>query len=319
LPTYNEPPISCQENHLTTQISNREKKQKSPPSNDDFLTQVGNRVRGLRANRGMSRKMLSTHSEVSERYLADLEQGKGNISINLLRQVAMALNTNIDDLLPSGKTRTPEQVLINEFISRLEREDQQSALQLLYKNFSDQATDTHTRIALIGLRGAGKTTLGQLLNERAGLPFIRLSNEIEKIAAMPVAEIMSLSGQAGYRRLEEKALFKTLQNNESCCIETGGSIVSEIKGLNLLLTTCLVVWVKTSPEEHMNRVIQQGDLRPLEDHADAMDDLRAILTERTPFYEQAHITMDTSGKTVEESYKELTELIQQNQNINLSQ
>ena len=128
---------------------------------------------------------------------------------------------------------------------------------------------------------------------------------------MPVSEILNLSGQTGYRRLEEKALFKTFDEHDSYCIETGGSIVSEMKGLNLLLTSCLVIWVKTSPEEYMNRVVKQGDLRPMQDNTDAMEDLRAILVERTPYYEQAHITIETSGKSVEESYDELLALIQE--------
>jgi XRE family aerobic/anaerobic benzoate catabolism transcriptional regulator len=279
-------------------------------SNEEFLMQVGSRIRGLRANRGMTRKMLSEDSTVSERYLANLEQGKGNISISLLRQIARALNSDISNLLPSNVKQSPEQSLISEFVGRLSREEQQSALQLLYQKFSELG-DGHTRVALIGLRGAGKTTLGQLLEKRQNLRFVRLVDEIEAAAGMAIGEILALSGQAGYRRLEEKALFKTLNEHESCCIETGGSIVSELKQLNLLLSTCLVIWVSTSPEEHMRRVVEQGDLRPMVDNDDAMDDLRQILKERTPYYEKAHAILDTSGKTVEDSYKELVSLIRQ--------
>jgi len=279
-------------------------------TNEDFLQQVGNRVRGLRASRGMSRKMLAHDSSVSERYLANLEQGKGNISINLLRKVAQALRANLGELLPTGIEQTPEQSLINEFVGRLSREDQQSALQMLYQKFSCLGNG-QTRIALIGLRGAGKTTLGKLLQERQNLPFVRLAEEIEAVGGMAIAEILALSGQAGYRRLEEKALFKTLNEYDSVCIETGGSIVSELKELNLLLTTCLVIWVKASPEEHMERVIAQGDTRPMANNDDAMADLRRILVERTPYYEKAHAVLDTSGKSVEQSYSELVALIQQ--------
>lgn len=279
-------------------------------SNDEFLAQVGNRVRGLRASRGMSRKMLATDSSVSERYLANLEQGKGNISINLLRKVASALRANLAEILPSDAKQTPEQSLINEFIGQLTKEEQQSALQLLYKTYSPLG-DTQTRIALIGLRGAGKSTLGKLLEERQNLPFVRLLNVIEDVGGMPIAEILALSGQAGYRRLEEKALFQTLNHYDSVCIETGGSIVSDLKELNLLLTTCVVVWVKTTPEEHMERVIAQGDMRPMADNDNAMTDLRTILKERTPFYEKAHAVLDTSDKTVEQSYQELLALISQ--------
>jgi len=217
---------------------------------DVFLKQVGDSVRGLRVSRGMTRKMLAKDSSISERYLADFEQGKGNISINLLRQVAGALRTNLNELLPSGLKQTPELSLINEFVGHLSPEEQKSALQMLYQKFS-LLDGGQTRIALIGLRGAGKTTLGKLLQERQNLPFIRLVNEIESIGGMAVSEILELSGQSGYRRLEEKALFKTLNEHESCCIETGGSIVAEVKKLNILLSTCLVIWVCTSPQEHM--------------------------------------------------------------------
>jgi len=279
-------------------------------SEELFLQQVGNRVRGLRASRGMTRKMLAHDSSVSERYLANIEQGNGNISINLLRQVAGALRTELAELLPSSTKQTPEQSLINEFIGRLSHKEQQAALQTLYQQFSSLA-DSHTRIALIGLRGAGKTTLGQLLNKRQQLPFIRLASEIESIGGMAISEILALSGQAGYRRLEEKALFRTLNEYDSCCIETGGSIVSEPKELNLLLTTCLVIWVRATPEEHMDRVIAQGDLRPMANNNDAMEDLRRILKERNPYYGKAHAVLDTSGKSIEQSYSELINLIQE--------
>ncbi len=271
---------------------------------DDFLSQVGQCVRGVRASRGMTRKQLSVDSAVSERYLANLEQGMGNISIVLLRRVAQALGVPLGDLIPSDSRQTPEQSLINDFIARLSRDEQQAALQSLYRKFST-SENGQTRLALIGLRGAGKSTLGRLLEERQGLPFVRLADEIESLAGMAIGEILALSGQVGYRRLEERALVSTFRRHDSCCIETGGSIVSEPKELNLLLSTCLVVWVRTSPREHMARVVAQGDLRPMADNADAMEDLQRILAERTPYYEKAHIVLDTSESTVEASYQEL--------------
>ena len=276
---------------------------------EDFLKLVGQRVRGLRANRGMTRKMFSNDSGVSERYLANLEQGQGNISILLLRQVAQALNTDVSSLLPSRMEQSPEQSLINEFVGRLTREEQQSVLQKLYEEHSD-LSGGHTRIALIGLRGAGKTTLGKLLEQRKNVQYVNLVDEVEAAGGMDIAEILALSGQIGYRRLEEKALFKTLNQYEACCIETGGSIVSELKELNLLLSTCLVIWIKTAPKEHMGRIIEQGDLRPMANNDDAMQDLRRILSERTPYYEKAHAVLDTSGKSVEQSYEEFVSLLQ---------
>lgn len=291
-----------------------EKSQNNGEPNIDFLQEIGNRVRGLRANRGMTRKMLARDSSISERYLADIEQGKGNISINLLRQVSQALATNLEELLPKATKQTPELSLINEFISHLSREKQQAALQLLYQNFSS-LSNTQTRIALIGLRGAGKTTLGQLLQKRQNVPFIQLAQEIENISGMPISEILELSGQSGYRRLEEKALFTTLNEHEACCIETGGSIVAELNNLNILLSTCLVIWIRTSPNEHMERVVDQGDLRPMANNNEAMEDLERILKERTPYYEKAHAVLDTSGQTIEQSYKQLLHIIQDQKEI----
>jgi len=274
------------------------------PPTEEFLGRVGQCVRGLRASRGMTRKQLSQQSAVSERYLANLEQGQGNISIGLLRRVAAALGARLTDLFPAESRQSPEHALISEFVGRLSREDQQLALQVLYREFADVG-NCPPRIALIGLRGAGKTTLGRLLEARQGLTLVRLAEEIERLGGMKIGEIHSLSGQTGYRRLESSALVNALNRHRSCCIETGGSIVSGLKELNLLLSSCLVVWIRTTPDEHMARVVAQGDLRPMADNADAMDDLRRILEERTPYYRKAHIVLETTGKTVEASYQEL--------------
>lgn len=270
---------------------------------DELLEDLGRKVRALRAGRGMTRKMLSADSSVSERYLAQLEQGQGNISIGLLQRVAKALRTDLGELLRGGNEVTAEQVLINELVLRLDSDDQHRALQLLYQNFS--ATQDCSRVALVGMRGAGKTSLGNRLAEHRGVPFIQLVTEIEKLAGMPVGEILSLSGQDGYRRLEEKALFDVLARLDKCVIETGGSIVSETSLFNVLLTTCHVVWVKASPEEHMQRVIDQGDLRPIGSNVDAMADLRRILEAREPFYAQSHDIIDTAGSQLEDSFQQL--------------
>lgn len=271
---------------------------------DDLLESLGRKVRAQRAGRGMTRKMLAADSAVSERYLAQLEQGKGNISIGLLQRVAAALRTDIAELLQTGNELTAEQVLINELVQGLDSDDQQRALQLLYQNFS--ASQDCKRIALVGMRGAGKTSLGGRLAEHLEVPFVQLVTEIEQLAGMPVAEILSLSGQDGYRRLEEKALFDVLAREDKCVIETGGSIVSESSLFNVLLTTCRVIWIKALPEEHMQRVIDQGDMRPIENNDHAMADLRRILAAREPFYAQAHAVIDTAGSSVEESFRQLT-------------
>ena len=274
---------------------------------DEMLENLGQRVRALRAGRGMTRKMLAADSAVSERYLAQLEQGQGNISINLLQRVAKALRTDAGELLKGGSETSAEQVLINELIQRLDGDDQHRALQLLYQNFS--ASQDCNRIALVGMRGAGKTSLGSRLAERLDVPFVQLGTEIEKLAGMPVAEILSLSGQDGYRRLEEKALFDVLARLDKCVIETGGSIVSETSSFNALLTTCHVVWIKASPEEHMQRVIDQGDMRPIESNDHAMADLRRILDARESFYSQSHSIIDTRNSKLEDSFQQLLDSV----------
>ncbi|MCP4413381.1 MAG: helix-turn-helix transcriptional regulator [Gammaproteobacteria bacterium] len=287
---------------------------KSNNKSTDFLIQIGTRVRSLRASRGMTRKMLAKDSAVSERYLANLEQGEGNISINLLRQVANALHTEPAKLLDNNETQNPEKSLIIDFISRLSRKEQQTTLKILYKQFSNPQ-NMQNRIALVGMRGAGKSTMGSLLEERRELSFIKLVDVIESLAGMSVPEIQEFSGQAGYRRLEADALFNTLNDHDTCCLEAGGSIVSDANELNILLTSCLVIWVKATPQEHMDRVIAQGDMRPMANNKYAMSDLERILIERTPYYKQAHAILDTSGKTIEQTYEELVEIIDNLQNL----
>lgn len=278
---------------------------KEPPN--ELLENLGRKVRALRAGRGMTRKMLAADSSVSERYLAQLEQGRGNISIGLLQRVAKALRTDLGELLRGGKDVSAEQVLINELIRRLDSDDQHRALQLLYQNFA--SSHRCKQIALVGMRGAGKTSLGRRLAEHFDIPFVQLVTEIEKLGGMPVAEILSLSGQDGYRSLEEKALYDVLARLEKCVIETGGSIVSETHLLNKLLTTCHVVWIKAAPEEHMQRVVDQGDMRPIQSNDDAMAALRRILEAREPFYAQAHTIIDTAGSKLEESFQQLLALL----------
>jgi len=271
-----------------------------------LLKLVGKRVRNMRARRGMTRKMLAQHSAVSERYLAQLEQGCGNISIALLDRVAAALKTDAAELLRIHDHQTAEQILVSELLRELTAVDQKTALQMLYERFSLPATSQH-RVALIGLRGAGKTTIGTMLAKQLRLPFVRLVGVIEEMARMSVSEIFSLSGQPGYRRLEEQALVETLKRHDRCVIEAGGSIVTEPRMLNMLLTTCFVVWLRARPEQYIERVTLQGDLRPMLDRDDSISDLRLILSEREPFYAKAHQTIDTADLTIEESLNAVTQ------------
>ena len=258
----------------------------------------------------MTRRDLSETSRVSERYLAQLEQGQGNISIALLERVATALDTSAGILLSGPDEQSAEESLILEFLRSLDQEKQKAVLQLIHDQFPAR-TGPRQRIALMGLRGAGKTTLGNMLSERIGLPFVRLSAEVEILAGMSVSEIFSLSGQAGYRRLEEQAMMDTLKRYNQCIIETGGSISTDARLLNTLLSSCFVVWVKADPEIYMQRVIKQGDLRPMKNNDDALSDLRRILIERDPQYRRAHAIIDTSTLDIDASLEAIMEVIPQ--------
>ncbi|MGI9132813.1 MAG: helix-turn-helix transcriptional regulator [Rhodoferax sp.] len=278
-------------------------------SDSGFLRVLGERVRNIRARRGMTRKILARDSEVSERYLAQLEMGRGNISINLLRQVAHALATPLSDLLQDEEVSV-EMKLLHEFLGRLDPQQLQKVWELLFVEFgSIRAQGKSERIALIGLRGGGKSTLGALLAKRLDVPFIRLSQEIEREAGTSMSEVFSLYGQSGYRRYERRALDAVVTKNHKAVIEVPGGLVTEPATYELLLSSCVVVWLAASPEEHMARVVAQGDHRPMDDNNEAMEDLRSILKGREPLYGKGDITLSTSGKSVQQSLDELIRAI----------
>ena len=273
-----------------------------------LLAVLGERVRALRNHRHMTRKALARESGVSERYLAQLEQGRGNISVILLARVAAALRTDISDLLRMRHKHTAEEVLISDLLRDLSPDTHKAFLQLLSENFA-VPLEARRRLALVGLRGAGKTSQGRRLAERLDIPFVHLGSEIELLAGMSASEIFSLSGPAGYRRLEEKALMQTLRKHDRCVLETGGSIVTDSNLLNTLLTTCFVVWLHAEPEEYMRRLIAEGDVRPMENQEDAMSDLRRILAERNELWGMAHVSLATTGKSIDECVAELMQLL----------
>jgi XRE family aerobic/anaerobic benzoate catabolism transcriptional regulator len=274
-----------------------------------FLQRLGDRVREARARRGMTRKILARDSGVSERYLAQLESGRGNVSVLLLRQIAQALNMPVNDLVREENGQSVELTLIEQFLKRLPAAKLPEVRELLIREFGAKYGNRAGRIALVGLRGAGKSTLGADLARRLGVPFFELDREIESEAGTSLHEIFLLHGQTGFRRYERRALERVLEANERCVIATGGSLVSEPGTFDLLLSTCLTVWLKAAPEEHMARVAAQGDYRPMAGNREAMEDLRRILTGREKLYAQADITIDTAGRGADASLDELARAV----------
>jgi XRE family aerobic/anaerobic benzoate catabolism transcriptional regulator len=273
----------------------------------DYLRHLGERIREARARRGMTRKILARDSGVSERYLAQLESGQGNISIILLRQVAQAMGLPLADIVREGPEHPAELTLLIQSLTRLAPAELAEARRLLAQSFgAAMEHERRHRIALIGLRGAGKSTLGAALARELGVPFIELDREIERLAGMDLATLFDLYGQSAYRRHERQALENVIETQKRVVIATGGSLVSEPATYELLLEACFTVWLTATPEEHMGRVVAQGDLRPMADSAAAMEDLRRILAGRRALYARADRTVDTAGKSVEQSLAELS-------------
>jgi XRE family aerobic/anaerobic benzoate catabolism transcriptional regulator len=277
---------------------------------DPYLRRLGERLRTLRNQRGMTRKALAAHARVSERYLAQLEAGKGNGSIVLLRRIASAIGLPVTQLLHDGAEPPLDFVLLSQFLERLSPPALANARKLLLKHFSEPSEGLRRRrIALIGLRGGGKSTLGRLLAERLDVPFIELDREIERRSGANLSEIFDMFGQETFRRAEREAFNEVLSQHLHFVIATSGSIVTEPSTLELLLASCFTIWVRAEPEEHMRRVMAQGDMRPMAHNARAMEDLVSILKSREPLYAKAEAIITTSRKTPEQNLAELLRLI----------
>ena len=273
-----------------------------PNPEDSFLEELGRRVRTMRGLRGMSRKVLAKVSGISERYIAQLESGKGNVSIVLLRRVSNAMAAHIEDLIPSSDP-APDWPVIRELMRQATPTQIAQAKNILSGQGRSEAAMQgqmpFAGIALIGLRGAGKSTLGRMLAKQIGWGFVELNKEIEEQNGLSVAEIIALYGQEGFRRMEQAALGKLLARKELIVLATGGGIVSEPLTFDLILSSFYTIWLKAEPEEHMARVRRQGDLRPMADDRSAMAELRTILLSREPLDARASTVVDTAGQSVD--------------------
>ncbi len=274
-----------------------------------FLEQLGQRVRTMRALRGMSRKVLARVSGISERYIAQLESGKGNVSIVLLRRVSNAMGAHLEDLIPSTEP-APDWAVIRDLLRKASPHQIAQAKDVLAgQSVSLQRRLSFAGIALIGLRGAGKSTLGKMLAKEIGWNFVELNKEIETQNGLSVAEIIALYGQEGFRRMEQAALGQLLARKELTVLATGGGIVSEPLTFDLILSSFYTIWLKAEPEEHMARVRKQGDLRPMADDRSAMAELRTILKSREPLYARASAVVDTAGLTVDAAAARLIDAV----------
>jgi XRE family transcriptional regulator, aerobic/anaerobic benzoate catabolism transcriptional regulator len=280
-------------------------------SADPFLGQLGGRTRRLRARSGLTRRELAREAGVSERHLANLEGGVGNPSVQILRQVARALNCSVAELVGDEGDESADWLLIRDLLRGRSAEDLAGARRALTDHFglTGSASGRNGRIALIGLRGAGKSTLGRMLAEDMRLPFIEINREIERLAGCSPEEIHALYGANAYRRYERQALEEVIARNPQAVVATPGGLVSEPTAFNLLLQNCFTIWLKAAPEEHMSRVVAQGDLRPMAGSRQAMEDLKMILAERAPFYAKADLTCDTTGKPLAKSFRQLKALL----------
>jgi XRE family aerobic/anaerobic benzoate catabolism transcriptional regulator len=273
-------------------------------SRSPFLVALGERVRNLRSRKGMTRKAVALAAHVSERHLANLEYGTGNVSVLVLQQVAHALQCALAELLGDMTTTTPEWLLIRELLGKRSEADLRRVRLQLTEMLGEggDARARQNRIALIGLRGAGKTTLGQRLADDLGFPFIELSRQIEQFAGCQISEIHNLYGANAYRRHERRALEEAIQIYPEVVIATPGGLVSDSANFNLLLSHCTTVWLQADAADHMSRVTAQGDMRPMAASREAMEDLKRILEGRSAFYAKADIAVDTSRGNVDQSF-----------------
>lgn len=272
---------------------------------DDLILRVGERVRRFRTERSMPRRELARLSGLSERYLAQLESGRGNVSIGLLQKVALALAIPVEDFVREGELQVPEHLA--RLFSQASEDVQASVYELLASNGVEEKRGR--RICLLGLRGAGKSTLGKLAAKRLGMPFRELNEEIEKQAGLDIGELIALYGQEGYRQLERRGVERIIEENDTIVLAAAGGIVADPQTFALVLENFHTIWLRASADEHMARVKGQGDTRPMAGNPKAMQELRSILTDREVGYARADRKVDTSGRNLEQSLDDLLDAI----------
>jgi XRE family transcriptional regulator, aerobic/anaerobic benzoate catabolism transcriptional regulator len=275
-----------------------------------FAGEIGRMVRLGRARRGMSRRQLAQESKTSERYLAQIESGDGNPSVLVMRAIADALEIPIFELLPQTGGVSAPYARIIDLLGRVPPSDLAAIADLIERRIEGAAaTDRGQRIALVGLRGGGKSTLGKLLAEKLGAPFIELDRMIEQEYGASMPLLIEMSGIATFKRLERACLERVISENERAVIATAGGIVSNPETYGLLLRRSHTVWISAQPDEHMSRVMKQGDFRPMARNREAMADLHAILEARGADYARAEATLNTSGATIQQSFAKLQKIV----------
>ncbi len=279
------------------------------PEEEAYLRLVGERVRLQRVHRSMSRKALSHASGVSERYLAELERGTGNASLLVLRHIASAMSLKVDDLVGEDPDRPIDMAIAIQQLEQLSPQDVVEARQLLVSRFGRKSASSRGRIALVGLKGAGKAAIGRACAKSLGIPLIELDREIERASGMDLGEVFAVHGEQVYRRLEHESLSAVVNTIPRAVITTGGGIVSSPASFEMLMSSCFVIWIKASPEQLVEKAQQELTLRKGGLSRQAQDELMRALATREPLYARADAVIDTSNKTAEETMRELFKLV----------
>jgi len=274
-------------------------------STGELIAAVGASVKAARSRRGVTRRNLARHASISERYLTELEAGRANASLSVIHRVALALGLNIGELIPSSSTDVD---VITSRLASLKPQRRQRVLDILVKAAATDVPEKAIGVALVGLRGAGKSTLGAQLARKHNMRFVRLRDRIEQLGGQQLGDLVSLAGQRAYRRLEKQALMETIEEGGPLILEVGGSLVTETETYAHLLSHFYTVWICAEPDDHLQRVVEQGDRRPMAGSRNALEDIKIMLSERDADYRRAHSMLNTHGQTIQTSVQALDAL-----------